>query len=72
MKAVRFTRGLPPYNRGEVAGFPDADAQKLIDRGIAEPLKGGEDVKTTAMNEPPRTTAMQSPKRTGRTRPSKD
>lgn len=68
MKAVRFVRGLPPYNRGEVAGFPEAEAQKLIDRGIAEPFNSGDEVKTTAVNEPPAHTAMQQPKRPGRPR----
>lgn len=43
MKAIKF---LTPctvgalYNEGEVAGFEDAVANDLIERGIAEPVKG--------------------------------
>ena len=44
MKAVKF---LMPYtlgalyNEGEVAGFEEAIANDLIERRIAEPVKGG-------------------------------
>lgn len=27
---VRFLRGHPPYNRGEVAGFPEEEARRIL------------------------------------------
>ncbi len=36
MIPVRFLAGQPPYNAGEVAGFPDAEAERLIATGVAE------------------------------------
>ena len=38
LRPVRFLASYPPYNRGEIAGFPDAEAERLIDAKIAEPL----------------------------------
>ncbi|MGR3480876.1 hypothetical protein [Salipiger marinus] len=35
MKAVLFTRAHLMYQRGEIAGFPEDHAQKLIAAGIA-------------------------------------
>lgn len=51
MKAVKF---LMPhtvgalYNEGEVAGFDDDVADDLIERKIAEPVKGGKPAPETA------------------------
>jgi hypothetical protein len=36
MIEVRFLRHYGSYNGGEVAGFPDRDAQALVDSGNAE------------------------------------
>jgi hypothetical protein len=36
MKLLRFLHSHSPYNGGELAGFPDADAEELVLRGIAE------------------------------------
>lgn len=35
MRSVRFLRACPPYNAGEVAGFGDAEAARLVARGTA-------------------------------------
>jgi len=35
MRAVRFVAGNPPYNSGEIAGFDDAVAQRLVESGAA-------------------------------------
>ncbi len=35
MKSVRFVKNSPPYNKGEVAGFPDDQANRLIASGLA-------------------------------------
>lgn len=43
MKAIKFLSACTVgalYNAGEVAGFEDAVANDLIERGIAEPVKG--------------------------------
>lgn len=36
MKLVRFTRGFPPYNGGEVAGFEDDRAVQLAQAGAGD------------------------------------
>jgi len=36
MVQVRFIRSHSPYNAGELAGFPDAQARRLMDLGAAE------------------------------------
>lgn len=36
MRLVRFTRGFPPYNGGEVAGFEDDRAVQLAQAGAGE------------------------------------
>jgi len=33
---VRFVKRLSPYQPGEIADFPDEEAEKLIKDGIAE------------------------------------
>lgn len=39
MITVKFLRGHSPYNAGEVAGFEDEMAEKLIREGAAAPLE---------------------------------
>lgn len=36
---IQFTRKVPPYNSGEVAGFPVLEADRLIRLGAATPAK---------------------------------
>lgn len=36
---IQFTRKVAPYNRGEVAGFPVLEADRLIRLGAATPVK---------------------------------
>lgn len=36
---VQFTRKVPPYNTGEVAGFPVLEADRLVRLGAAMPVK---------------------------------
>lgn len=36
MKAVKFKISMSPYWKGEVAGFHDDIAQKIVDKGYAE------------------------------------
>jgi hypothetical protein len=45
MKVVRFIKGYPPYNAGEVAGFPEEDADRLVIAGIAEGCEEAAEVK---------------------------
>lgn len=33
--ALRFLRSVPPYNAGEVAGFPPGVAEALVRKGVA-------------------------------------
>ncbi len=35
MKSVRFVKNSPPYNKGEIAGFPEDQAKRLIAAGLA-------------------------------------
>lgn len=35
MKAIRFKQNHPPYNGGEIAGFPAHEAAELIAKGVA-------------------------------------
>ncbi len=39
MIPVRFKVGQAPYNAGEIAGFPPAVAERLIQAGVAEPYE---------------------------------
>lgn len=48
---VRFIRKNAPYNVGEIAGFPDEIAQRLIDRKRAVPYVPPEEEKPVV--EPP-------------------
>lgn len=36
MMIVRFKTGVSPYQSGELAGFPEAEARRLIKAGLAE------------------------------------
>jgi len=36
MIAVRFKVGIAPYQANELAGFPEAEARRLIQAGVAE------------------------------------
>lgn len=36
MKTVRFKERVPPYQPGEVAGFEDEVAERLVKQGLAE------------------------------------
>ncbi len=36
---IQFTRKVPPYNSGEVAGFPALEADRLVRLGAATPVK---------------------------------
>jgi len=41
--AVRFTRQYGPYNAGEVATFPEAQAKKLIASGLVRAVEPATD-----------------------------
>lgn len=34
--AIKFHRGSPPYEPGDIAGFSKALAQRYVDKGVAE------------------------------------
>lgn len=36
MMTVKFIKGMSPYQAGELAGFPEAEARRLIQSGVAE------------------------------------
>lgn len=36
MMVVRFKTGMSPYQSGEVAGFPEEEARRLIRAGVVE------------------------------------
>lgn len=36
MMAVKFVKGMSPYQAGEIAGFPEEEARRLIQAGVAE------------------------------------
>jgi hypothetical protein len=50
MRSLYFIKPSRPYNPGEVAGFADEVAQRLIDLGAAVPLdqRGAEEAKIAA------------------------
>lgn len=39
MKTIKFLQRVPPYQAGELAGFPDRDADRLIASGAAEEVE---------------------------------
>lgn len=57
---IRFLRGYPPYNAGEVAGFDDEVANDLIRKGTAELYKP--EVLAEAVKEPPQDRAVKEAK----------
>ncbi len=50
MIAVRFIKGMTPYQAGEIAGFSDEIAQAYIKAGVAEEYKAPQPAK--AINKP--------------------
>ena len=48
---VRFKWGRPPYQAGEVAGFPPEVAQRYIDSGLAEAYKPTKEEKKKVTKE---------------------
>jgi len=59
---IQFTKPVGPYNAGESAGFPDAEAQRFVSRGVAHEIK--DDGYTTAdIPESPENTQMTPPSR---------
>lgn len=36
MMTVRFSKGHAPYKVGDIAGFPEGEAKKLIEAGVCE------------------------------------
>jgi len=64
MVQVRFLRSHSPYNAGELAGFPDDQARRLMDLGAAElvaPI-----VATADIERPPLDKALHAPPRPNR------
>lgn len=57
---VKFLRGYPPYNAGEVAGFEDGVANDLIRKGVADLYKP--EVLAEAVAEPPGDRAVKEAK----------
>lgn len=44
MMAVKFIKGMSPYQAGEIAGFPEAEARRLIQAGVAEEYSAQKDI----------------------------
>ncbi len=64
LKPVRFVHSHAPYNAGEVAGFDEATANRLIATGVAVPYAPEPpEVESAAMEAPPRDRAMKATKR---------
>lgn len=64
LKPVRFVHSHAPYNAGEVAGFDEATANRLIAAGVAVPyMPEVPEARAAAMEAPPRDRAMKAPKR---------
>lgn len=59
MKAVKFAQSHPPYQVGEVAGFEDEVADKLVADGIAEAVEESE---AKAVDVPEKTKQVRSRK----------
>lgn len=58
MQIVRFLKGAAPFNAGETAGVPSADAERLIRGGYAE-LHRPETL--TKVEPPPEVTKVDPP-----------
>lgn len=60
LQRVQFTQSHNGYNRGEIAGFSDAEAAALVEKGVAhltdrdgtEPLSGEETTPAPAEESP--------------------
>lgn len=57
LKTVRFTKSIPPYTVGEIAGFNPTKAQDFVKAGVAafyvtEEVKAEEAVTRTAKDKP--------------------
>lgn len=52
MRAVRLLAAVPPVNAGEIAGYPDAVAASLVERGAAEYVDDGPRPSEIAMTTP--------------------
>lgn len=73
MQVVRFVEGYAPYNAGEIAGFEDEQAERLIASGVAVPYNQEENqqeeqeesqkVQTQALDEPVAHRAITKPAR---------
>ncbi len=51
---VRFVKGQSPYQAGEVAGFPDEAAARLVSAGVAVPVQNVRPARvTTGLERPP-------------------
>lgn len=64
---IQFTKKVPPYNAGEQAGFPDAQARRFISLGAASEVLAesapSDDYATADIPESPDNRMMESPKR---------
>lgn len=49
---IQFTRTVPPYNPGEVAGFPALEADRLIRLGSATTVKESTSVPVPSQGKP--------------------
>lgn len=67
MRVVRFVKGNAPYNAGEVAGFDEDIAARLIEAGVAVPYEedAPDQVQAAAVEGPPAHRAMKAPKKKG-------
>ena len=61
MKGVKFITPFPPYKVGDIAGFNESEADKLVKEEIAEFLKP-ERVEVKEVVKPPVDKMIKSPK----------
>ena len=61
MFVIRFLRGYPPYQAGEVAGFAPATAHRFVTDGIAELVHGRPLAEGSSANGGPPVDKMQRP-----------
>lgn len=64
---IQFTKKVPPYNAGEQAGFPEAQARRFISLGAASAVPdesaSADDYAAAVVPESPDDRMMKSPKR---------
>jgi hypothetical protein len=60
MKSYRLRKAYSLFNAGEIAGFDDADAVRLLKQGVIEPINTG------AESAPAQTNQTQPPAKTSR------